>query len=153
MVRYLAGFRNVHLLWRSHTGSGAHSTLLFNDCRGRSGWGVKLTTYIHLVPRLKIVRTVTPLHLWRAQRKLYVLQTDSGYAQALGLPWTPAKPLKQYNTPCSLHGCIRTATSFTPLKVFMYTKKKNKYSDDIYKDIYVVYFYLRCHQLNTVTKY
>jgi len=58
LLRYLIGVRNFCLLQSLQT-----------DCRGLflqeiSGWGVKVTTRLHLVPRLRLGGALRPLPLY-----------------------------------------------------------------------------------------
>jgi hypothetical protein len=55
-VLFLSGENDFSFLYSVRTGSGAHPAsypVLFP--RGKSGWGVMLTTHLHLVPRSRMV--------------------------------------------------------------------------------------------------
>jgi hypothetical protein len=66
-VRILAGVRDFCLLQNVQTSPGAHPVFFFNGYRGfhgYSGWGVKLTTHLHLVPRLRMIGAMPLLPLY-----------------------------------------------------------------------------------------
>jgi hypothetical protein len=51
----LAGARDFSLFHNAQTGSGAHPASYVMDTGGKGGRDVKLTTHLHLVPRLRMV--------------------------------------------------------------------------------------------------
>jgi hypothetical protein len=59
-VRFPAGERDFSILHSVQNNAGATPSLLFNEYlglfpKGLSGWGVKLTTHLHLIPMSRMV--------------------------------------------------------------------------------------------------
>jgi hypothetical protein len=59
VVRFPLGPRDFSLFQNFQIGCGTHR-LLFNGYCGQSGWGLKLTTDLYVVPKLKVSGIISP---------------------------------------------------------------------------------------------
>jgi hypothetical protein len=81
-VRFPTGAGNFSLHHRVQKGSGAHTASYPMGTRGsflggQSGWGVKLTTRIHLVPRSRMLGAIPPFPQYAFMAWCFVKHRDN----------------------------------------------------------------------------